>query len=181
MNLLRALDPKLYDLLQPYRATEEQMPWAYRHANPKGRPYHDDWAFGKNIRRIDCAYRVPLPFKVTGGSFRKEWLLWNDNYPLSPDTPKEYRTIIRPHGTFTLPFVLTDRGNYGLVTYSAFIAGEWRVVFKKYTGKWFGKRLSWYVGLHQDNHVSEPDANGITRSDLMTWFPEVACSYVTEI
>lgn len=80
-------------------------------------------------------------------------------------------------------YVNTDRGNYGLVTYAAFIGGEWREVFKKYTGKWFGKRLSWYKGLHQDNHVSPPHVtpSGKIESDLMCWFPELAMSWVTEI
>lgn len=175
-KLARALDPKLYDLIQPYRVKDDAlMPWVYQAANPKGRPLHDDWAVFKNVRRMDCAYRVPLPFKVTGGSFRKEWMLFDPSYPLSPDMETKM--------VDGLMYVNTDRGNYGLVTYSAFINGEWREVFYKYTGMWFGKRLSWYKGLHQDNHVSPPSVtpSGKLESDLMCWFPELAMSWIKEV
>jgi hypothetical protein len=80
-----------------------------------------------------------------------------------------------------MPHALVQYAGYGLAHYSAFIGGEWVPnVFTKYTGKWFGKRLSWYKGLHQDLHVSPPDANGVIRSDLMVWWPEFACSFVRE-
>lgn len=147
------------------------MPEEYR--APDGRFLHDDWAIGKNIKRIDCAYRVPLPFRVKSGPFHRDWMLFEPAYPVSPDAPVEWRD--------GLMYVLTDRGDHGLVTYEAFISGEWRTVFRKYTGLWFGKRLSWYWGLHQDNHVSPPTADRGIRSDLMCWLPEVACSWVKEI
>jgi hypothetical protein len=167
------LDPSLYDSIQKYRVVDDaMMPEEYRFSNPKGRPYHDDWFFGKKIRRMDCAYRIPLPFKVIGGSFRREFMLFDPSYPLAPGMETKTEN--------GLTYVLTDRGNYGLVTYAAFIDGEWKSCFQRYTGKWFGKRLSWYHGLHQDNTVSiRPD--GSIRSDLMCWFPELACSWVKEI
>lgn len=180
MNSMRLLNPQLWDILQPYKATEAQMPWAYQAANPDGRPTHDDWAIGKSVKRIDCAYRVPLPFRVISGPSHKEWILWDYYYPLSPGHAIELREYATDHGVFMLPHVEVDAGDYGLVTYASFIGDEWRPVFTKYTGKWFGKRLSWYKGLHQDLHVSPPDANGVTRSDLMAWFPEFACSWVAE-
>ena len=178
MNFLRAFDPKLYDLLQPYAVKDDAlMPEEYRFSNPKGRPYHDDWFIGKSVRRMDCAYRVPLPFKVVAGNFRREWMLFDPSYPLSPGMETKIED--------GLTYVLTDRGDYGLVTYAAFIGGEWRPVFKKYTRSfdWFGirKRISSYWGAHQDNHVSPPNAKGEIRSDLMVWFPELAASIVTEI
>lgn len=170
----RALDPKLYDLIQPYRVKDDAlMPEEYRASNPKGRPLHDDWALFKSVRRMDCAYRVPLPFKVTKGSFRQEWMLFDPSYPMSPDVETKVED--------GLTYVLTDRGDYGLVEYSAFIGGRWRPVFWKYTRVILGKRLSWYKGLHQDNHVSPPSAPSGFRSDLMCWFPELACSWVKEV
>lgn len=180
--IARALDPNLYDEIQPYRVTDDAlMPEEYRFSNPKGRPYHDDWAIFKGVRRMDCAYRIPLPFKIISGEKRQEWLHWDENYPLAPGHDVEYRDVVLPHGTHKRPFVLTDRGGYGLVTYVAWIKGEWVPCFKKYTRRIGSKRLSWYKGLHQDNHVSYPDETGFVRSDLMTWFPEMACSFVTEI
>lgn len=173
--LARFLDRSLYDAIQSYRVKDESlMPWAYQTANPDGRPLHNDWAVFKSVRRIDCAYRVPLPFKVTSGPSHKEWMLFDPSYPMSPDCESKI--------VDGLTYVLTDRGDHGLVTYAAFINGEWRDVLKKYTGLRFGKRLSWYKGLHQDNHVSLPDfASGEIRSDLMCWFPEMAMSWVKEI
>jgi len=172
--MAKLIDPILYDLIQPYRVKDDSlMPEEYRFSNPKGRPLHDDWAIFKGVRRMDCAYRIPLPFKVTGGAFRQEWMLFDPAYPMSPSC--EVKVVDG------LTYVLTDRGNYGLITYSAFIGEKWRPVFVKYTGKWFGKRLSWYKGLHQDNHVSPPENGRGIRSDLMCWFPEQACSWVTEV
>ena len=171
--IARALDPELYEAIQPYRVTDDAlMPEEYRFSNPKGRPLHDDWALFKSVRRMDCAYRVPLPFKVSRGAFTREWLLFDPSYPLSPDTETKVEG--------GLTYALTDRGGYGLVTYAAFIGGSWREVFTKYTRVILGKRLSWYKGLHQDNHVSPPDANGKLRSDLMCWFPELAMSWIKE-
>lgn len=171
-RVFRLLDPALYDAIQPYRVTDDAlMPEEYREGH---RPLHDDWAVFKNVRRMDCAYRVPLPFKVIGGNFHREWMLFDPFYPLAPG----HKSEIRDDG---LMYVLTDRGDYGLVTYAAFIAGAWRPCFKKYTGMWFGKRLSWYKGLHQDNHVSPPENGRGIRSDLMCWFPEIACSWVKEV
>ncbi len=174
--LLRLLlGAALYDAIQPYRVTEDElMPWAYQRANPQGRPLHDDWALLKGVTRMECAYRVPLPYKVIEGEYTREWLLFDPAYPKAPGTPGKI--------VDGLYYVLTDRGGYGLVKYAAFINGDWRHVFTKYTRRtWFGKRLSWYTGLHQDNHVSLPDAAGILRSDLMCWLEPFAMSWVKEI
>ncbi len=190
--LLSLLRPRLYRLLQEYRSTEEQMPWAYQKANPDGRPLHDDWGImssnpiikalqpWQKIKRIDCAYRVPLPFKITDGPCERKWILWNENYPVSRDTPAEYREYRTVNGVHRLPHVLADYAGYGLVTFSAFLGEEWVPCFKKYTRLVGGRRLSWYAGLHQDLHVSPPDENGVMRSDLMAWFPEVAISWIKE-
>ena len=181
VNFFRALDPKLFDLIQPYAVKDDGlMPEEYRFSNPKGRPYHDDWFFGKKVRRMDCAYRVPLPFKVISGPHHKSWMVFDPAYPMSPGAETKMLEVWTGREHKTCLHVLTDRGDHGLVKYAAFINGEWRHVFTKYTGLWFGKRLSWYWGLHQDNTVSFHD-DGSLRSDLMTWFPEVACSWVKEI
>lgn len=179
MNLLRAFDPALYDLCEPYRVTDEAlMPEEYRF--PDGRYTHDDWFFGKNILRKDCAYRVPLPFKVIEGPHHEEWIPFAEDYPMSPDTQTKRMDVWTVNGVVKdVLHVLADYGDHGLVKYAAFISGEWRHVFTKYTGLWFGKRLSWYWGLHQDLCVSWR-ADLSTRSDLMAWFPEVACSWVKE-
>ncbi len=176
MNWFRVLswlfNPWIYRLIQSYRVTDEAlMPEEYRY--PTGRYLHDDWAIFKSVRRRECAYRVPLPYRGKSGSFHTEWMLFDPAYPLSPGV--ETKTVDG------LLYVLTDRADYGFNSYEAFINGEWRVVFWKYTGIWFGKRLSWYYGLHQDNHVSAPTATRGIRSDLMCWFPETAASWVKEV
>lgn len=177
-KLFRLIDPSLYDSLQPYRVKNDAlMPEEYQAGR---RPLHDDWAILSWVRRIDCAYRVPLPFRIESGAMTKAWLLFEPGYPISPGA----ETMIDPFDGQL--YVLTDRGGYGLVVYSAFIGGQWRKVFRKYTRAFtiFGTRyrLSWYAGLHQDNHVSPPDPKtGRIRSDLMAWFPEFAMSFVKEI
>lgn len=178
MNVLRAfISSDLYSRLENFLVTEEQMPQEYQIGH---RPLRDDWAFLKGTTRRECARRVPLPFKVIDGPSHKEWTLWDISYPLSPNHPVVLREYATDHGTFMLPHIQVDMGDYGLVTYAAFIDNEWRQVFKKYTGKWFSKRLSWYSGLHQDLHVSPPDANGFTRSDLMAWIEPPTASWVRE-
>lgn len=170
----------LYKALEPLRVTEEQMPWAYQVANPTGRPLHNDWALFKDTTRRSCARRAPLPYRGLSGVFTKEWMLFDENYPLSPGMETRYLN----DGEFQ---VLTDRAGYGLGTFEAFIDGAWRPVFHKYTRAFdipfLGRyRLSWYYGLHQDNHVSLiPDESGIRRSDLMCWIEPFAASFVKEI
>lgn len=160
--------PALYKALEPYRITEEQMPFAYQHANPDARFNHGDWALCKDTPRISCARRVNLPFRVAEGAFEKKWEQFDPEYPMSPD----HESRFLDDGTFQ---VLTDRGGYGLVKYEAFIGGAWVPVFKKYTRAFniFGTRyrLSWYVGLHQDNHWA----------DLMCWIEPFAMSFVKEV
>ncbi len=195
-NILRLFNPRLYDLIQPYRVTDDRlMPWAYQEANKFGRTKHDDWGIvssnqfvkalqpWQNVRRMDCAYRIPLPFRIYGDvKIEERWILWDLGYPTAPGTRVEFREYRTAHGTFSLPHALVEYPGYGRADYSAFIGGEWVPrVFTKYTGKYFGRRLSWYKGLHQDLHVSPPaDAHGLIQSDLMTYFPEFALSFVKE-
>lgn len=174
MNLPRLFIPiDLYKCLEPYRVVEADMPPEYRLG---ARALRDDWTLFKGTTRRECARRVPLPFKITGGDapIIERWIRWDDNYPTAPGTH-------RMKGEFGMPHALVQYAGYGLAHYSAFIGGEWVPnVFTKYTGKWFGKRLSWYHGIHQDLNVSPPDKNGFIRSDLMAWIEPPTASWVKE-
>src|SRR3990167_11372729 len=88
MNLL-----KLYSEIQPYRVTQdEDMPEVYR----KGaRDSHDDWILFKGTKRINTAYKVPMPFRKIAGTQEPIWTAWNGSYPLAPDT----RIQVRPYFT----------------------------------------------------------------------------------
>lgn len=167
--ILRAtVGSALFKALEPYRVTEEQMPWPYQVKNPEGRPLHGDWFWFKDTPRRDCARRARQPYKVIEGNFTREYIRFDPNYPLSPGV--ETKT---EDGIF---YVLADRGGYGKVKYAAFIDGQWQHVFTKYTRAYdipfLGRyRHSWYVGLHQDNHWA----------DLMCWIEPFAMSFVKEI
>lgn len=188
-SVLRTLNPKLYDAIQAHGVKDDAlMPWAYQHANPQGRPYHDDWGIisgnsvlkalqpYQKIPRIDCAYRVPLPFKIIGGGKTQAWRLWDKSYPTAPDTKVEDRSI-KVNGTIqTLQHALCDEPSDGLVEFAAYIGGKWTPCFKQYKKQIFGKRFFWYSGLKQDLTVAF-FGDGRLKSDLMAWFPEVSVSW----
>ena len=180
---MKYLNSKLYNKIQPWRVREDSMmPWAYRTANPEGRPLHNDWFIGKKVKRIDTAYRLPLPFKQLTGKSEKKWVLWDVSYPTAIGTPIEYREYFTTLGRFFLPHALIDCAGPGRATFAAFIDGEWIECFEQYHDVWFGKRLSYYRGLKQDTTVSPPKTlNGPVQSDLMCWYPELAVSWVKEI
>lgn len=180
MSIYRAfISSDLYKRLEKYRPTEAQMPEEYQVGH---RSTRDDWALLKGTTRIDGARRVPLPFKIIEGNKGTEYMLFDPSYPLSPGHKIEMIDTPTQRGIMSLPHVLTDRGGYGAVKYAAWIDNEWRHVFTKYTRKtWFGKRLSAYWGLHQDNHVSPPNATTAMRSDLMCWIEPPTASWVTEV
>lgn len=167
-------DPYLYKLIQPYRVRrDEDMPWTYQFANPKGRPLHDDWFVGKSVRRMDCAYKLPQPYRIFEGPKKSVRIPFKDGYPLAPGTVTERGDYW--DGEKHIPnhlYIYADYGLYGLCKYEAYIPhlDKWVHVFTKYTGKFFGKRLSWYSGVHQDQHPV----------DAMCYFPEFACSFVKE-
>lgn len=188
MNLLRAFDPALFDRLQPYRVTDDAlMPWAYQRANPQGRPLHDDWGVmgvlpalqpWQRIPRIECAYRVPLPFKQISGATERRWLPWDISYPTVPGTLIEERVVYTSGGKYMIPHALFDCAiGSGWSSFAAWLGGEWVPCFKQYHKRIFGRRLAYYNGLKQDVTVSvEPD--GSTKSDLMAWFPEISMTWI---
>lgn len=187
--ILRSFDPATYDLIQGYRVTrDEDMPWAYQFANPNGRPYHNDWGLmdtlpslqpWQRIRRMDTAYRVPLPFRCIEGSVEKRWMLWDISYPQSPDLRIENRPIWDGVKTQTLPHALVDCAieGSGSAEFSAWINGEWRPVFTQYRRVIFGRLFAHYSGgLKADTTVTF-DENFKVKSDLMCWFDPPSCSW----
>jgi hypothetical protein len=175
---LWGFEPGLYERLEQFRVSEEQMPEEYQLGH---RPLRDDWALFKGTTRRECYRRIPLPFKIVGPS-HKEWIPWSFDYPLSPGHDIMMRDYTTAWGTFSIPHVYADVGDYGLCRYLAWIDNEWRYVHMKFTMKTpFGRRFSAYRGLHQDLHVSPPDQNGKRRWDLGGWIEPPTASWVKEV
>jgi len=176
-SVLRAFDPKVFDLCEPYRTTEAQMPVEY--AFPNGRWKHDDWAMFKDTTRRSTARRVPLPFKGLEGKFEKRWMLWDTNYPTAPDTKIETRTYWTAGGVFNLPHALVDCAieDSGWASFACYLNGEWVPCFKSYRAIVAGRRLAYYSGgLKQDVTCSVRD-DGSIRSDIMGWWDPPTCSF----
>ncbi len=75
----------LHKKIQVYRVTrDEDMPLVYQFANPSGRPYHEDWLFGKCVKRMDTAYKPPFPFEMIAGNATKVRRPLPLDYPLVP-------------------------------------------------------------------------------------------------
>lgn len=194
--ILRAFDPKLYDLLQPYRAKESEMPWAYSRSNPKGRVLSDDWGVvgtapalqpWQKIPRLDRTYRPPLPFRQSRGKGRKDWMLGDPDYPLAPGTAVN----VTPY-TWMLDGKLVTQNllqvqvdvaeDDGYAEFECFLDGEWRVVVKRWHKKipFTNKMLKVIWGMRQDVTASPPAVlGGPVQSDWMAWFPEWGCTLVT--
>ena len=177
LDIFRAFNPKLYDLCEPYRVTDDAlMPAEYR----KGaRDKHDDWAVMRSTPRIETARRVPLPFRQDSGVCEKRWMLWDTCYPATPGTlieTREYRTV---GGVFNLPHALVDcqiEGS-GWASFSAWLDGRWVPCFKSYRKVIMGRLLAYYSGgLKQDLTVGfNPDWS--IRSDVMGWWEPPTCSW----
>lgn len=174
---MRAFDPKVYDMIQSYRVTDEKlMPLSYQSGD---RPLHNDWALFKDTKRIDTAYRVPLPFKQTSGASVKRWMLWDPSYPASPGLEIAGRPIWDGVKTQTLPHALIDCSleGAGAASFSAYINGNWVPVFKSYRRVICGRLLAHYSGgLKQDFTVS-PLIDGGIRSDVMGWWDPPTLSW----
>ena len=188
MNLLRAFDPALYDLIQQFRFTDDTlMPWAYQTANPQGRPLHNDWgimgAFPalqpfQKIPRIECAYRMPLPFKQISGQCNKQWMLWDPSYPASPGLQTQMMDIWDGEKTQHLLHALVDQQveDSGWATFAGWINGKWVPCFSSYRAKVIERRFAYYKGLKMDVTVM-PNLDGTVRSDIMAWFPEISTTW----
>ncbi len=187
--ILRAFDSATYDAIQQYRVTDDAlMPLAYQFANPNGRPYHNDWGVmgalsclqpWQKIMRMDTAYRVPLPFKGTGGAFEKRWMLWDPSYPTSPGLQIEDRDIWDGAATQRLPHALIDCAveGMGATTFSAWIGDTWRPVFTQYRRVIFGRLFAHYSGgLKQDVTVTPVQGGGI-KSDITGWWDPPSFSW----
>lgn len=185
MNLLRAFNPSLYDALQPYKVTQDsQMPFSYQFANPKGRPFHDDWGVMGKLAwaqpwqkwpRMDFAYKPPYPFRISSGLKEQNWYVLDPTVPLSPGAIVEVRPFFTVGGRYDVPHVLIDDAvdGGGWTQYEAFIGGEWRETYRRYSKKVFGKMLKHYCGLKCDTTVVVlPD--GKLQSDVMSWWAEVS-------
>jgi hypothetical protein len=182
---LRAFSPQIFDAVQAYKVTDDTlMPWAYQHANPQGRPYHDDWGIMSSnpvlialqpfqkIPRIETAYRVPLPLKQTKGLCSQQWMLWDPSYPASPGL----KTEIRADG-YTYALVDCAVEGSGASEFSAFINGAWKPVFTQYRRMIFGRLLAHYSGGLKGDVTVTPQPGGAIKSDIMGWWDPPSLSY----
>lgn len=176
---MRAMNPRVFDAVQSCRVTDDkQMPIAYQNI-PGGRPLHNDWAVFKDTPRISTAYRVPLPFRMDSGVKEQKWMLWDTNYPASPDLKIEVRSYTTSWGTLQLPHALVDcaKEGSGGAAFSAYINGQWMPVFTSYRKVIFGRLLAQYSGgLKQDLTVT-PQPDGTLKSDIMGWWDPPSLSY----
>ncbi len=177
--ILRAFDPKTYDAIRSYRVKDDAlMPLSYQNV-PGGRPTHDDWALFKSTKRIDTAYRVPLPFRQISGATEKRWVLWDPSYPSSPGLQIEDRDVWDGVKHQMLPHALIDCAieGSGWATFSAYINDEWTPVFKQYRKVIFGRLFACYSGgLKQDTTVTL-DENLNPKSDIMGWWDPPSLSW----
>ena len=180
MNLLRLVNPRLYDLLEPYRVTDDKlMPLAYQDI-PGGRPLHDDFGimgkFGwlqpwQKIKRIDTARRVPYPFRIKSGLKAQNWYPLDPTYPLSPGAIIEampYR--LSDEIVFNIPHILIEDAvdGGGWTVYEAWINGEWTEVYKRYSKKIGNRMFKHYQGFKCDTTVCVT-TDGVIKSDVMGW------------
>lgn len=159
----------LYQKLKPYRVTNDaDLPAAYRQGS--GRELHGDWVIFKNVKRIDTAYKVPMPFKKLRGNQVPHLIPYQEGYPLVPgtDVVNAYywdgtRSILMPHIMAYDP--VPEVGQWGV--YAAYLNGEWVECFRTatYPFKYFGyNRWVSYFGLKSD----------LTLGDWMAWLWEIS-------
>ncbi len=171
-SFLRAMSPKVYDLVQKYRVTVDAlMPLAYQNI-PGGRPLHNDWAIFKDTPRMSTAYRVPLPFKQTKGACEKRWMLWDPSYPASPGL----QTEVRADG-YTYALVDCAVEGSGAAEFSAWLGDCWVPVFTSYRRVIFGRLLASYSGGLKQDVTVVPMPGGLVKSDLMGWWDPPSVSY----
>jgi hypothetical protein len=160
--------------LAPYKVTNDtDLPWAYQTANPKGRPLHDDWVLGKKIRRIDTAFRIPLPLVKVAGNAEPEWvpILRPELWTFAPGAKVEmrpYQDHLEPT-PMIVPWVLTMTSGQPAGQWSrqaAYLGGEWVECYYTRSMNVFGNKLFIYGGLKID----------VNPRDLMVWWPEFSGS-----
>ena len=175
--IARIIDPKVFDLCEPYRVADDAlMPAEYRRG---ARERHDDWAFMRGTTRISTARRVPLPFRQDTGKCEKKWMLWDTSYPASPDLRIETREYCTAGGDFMLPHALIDCQveDSGWASFLAYLNGEWVPCFKSYRAIHFGRRLAYYSGGLKSDITVSVNADGSIRSDVMGWIDPPTCSW----
>lgn len=166
----------LANKLRKFRVTEDSdLPYAYQRANPQGRPLHDDWVVGKSIRRIDTAYRVPLPFRKVAGNAEPEWvpILRPELWKFAPGAQVEERPY-KDHlmdAPAVVPWVLTMTSGAPAGRWSrqeVWLGDEhgWTECYYSRSVNAFGNKIFVYAGLKID----------VNPRDLMCWFPEVSAS-----
>lgn len=164
----------LYKKIQPHRVTkDEDMPWAYQRANPKGRPLHDDWFMLKSTPRMSTAYKVPYPFKKIAGNQKSIWVPYQAEYPLHPEA--EIRQLPWWSGSQTLiiPHIevyehIAKPGEWS--EQAAWLDGEWVPCFYTKTSMIFGTKVKRCWGLKPDT----------TPGDWIAWMPEFVLEFGTK-
>ena len=176
-SVLRSFNPKVFDLCESYRVTESQMPVEY--SFPNGRWKHGDWFAFKDTTRLSTARRPQLPFRMDEGVKEQVWMIWDVNYPASPNLRIENKDVVFKGRTLSLPHALVDcaKEDSGWASFSAYLNGEWVPCFKSYRKIIGGRRLAFYTGgLKQDLTVAIND-DGSLRSDVMGWIDPPTCSW----
>lgn len=180
---LRAFSPDVYDLIQPYKVTNDVlMPLAYQ-SIPGGRPLHNDWAVFQDTPRISTAYRVPLPFKCIYGDFVQKRMPWDPTYPQSPDLDIIDMEIFNGVAQVKMPHALVDCAveGSGYAQFAVWLDGRWIPCFTQYRKTILGRLYAQYSGgLKQDVTVAF-DTAGNVKSDIMGWVdpPSVSWNKIT--
>lgn len=135
-----------------------------------GRTTHDDWAipFLRNIKRIDTAYAIPLPFRKVAGNGEPVWMpMRNPDYPLAPGAETKVAPFDFGEGVKEYRWVKTMMSIHPAGFWSrqeAYINGEWTECWYTRSVNIFGSRWTWYDGLKLD------------QDGPMCWFPEASAS-----
>ena len=156
------------------------MPRVYQFANPNGRPFRDDWGImsdnpilkalqpWQKVKRIDCAYKVPLPFKKLRGNVEPIWTPLIKDWPLAPGAEVKMGYYYNGYDHEEIPHVLTMHPIHdeGWSDQACYLGGEWVHCYSTSSYVFRGKRFTWYHGLRLDPHVA----------GLMCWGPGASFS-----
>lgn len=183
-TILSLFNPSLFDAIQSYSVTNDAlMPLAYQNI-PGGRPLHNDWGImstnpilmflqpWQKIKRMDCAYRVPLPFKQTKGECAPQWMLWDPSYPASPGL----QTEVRSDG-YTYALVDCAVEGSGGAEFSVWLNGSWTPCFTSYRKVIFNRLFAHYSGGLKQDVTVVPMPDGTIKSDIMGWWDPPSTSW----